>query len=268
MISERPLCIVRGGGDLATGAILRLHRAGFPVLVAELAQPRVVRRLASAAEAIYAGEHDIEGLHAVHAGSRAEAARALERGQVPVLVDPDAASIAEFEPDVVVDARMLKRRMNRPRAFAGLLIGLGPGFIAGDNCDAVVETMRGHNLGRVYWQGQAAPDTGVPETVKGYNVERVLRAPAAGTVAAVAEIGMSLRAGDLIARVGDAPLTAAFDGVLRGLIHAGTQVAAAEKIGDLDPRNAPEYCSTVSDKSLAVGGGVLEALLTWLHNRT
>ncbi len=258
---------MRGGGDLATGVIYRLHRVGFPVVVLELAHPRVVRRAVSAAEAVYAGRHTVEGMIVERVRDPTEAVGRLSVGIVPILVDPQAESLSELQPAVLVDGRMKKRNVNSRLDLAPLLIGLGPGFVVGENCHAVVETKRGHTLGRVYWSGCAEPDTGVPESVSGFDVERVLRAPVAGIVQAQCEIGEPLQAGDLIATVDGQPVTAPFAGMLRGVIHSGVEVAAHEKVGDLDPRNVPDYCFLISDKSLAIGGGVLEAVLSWLRER-
>jgi len=262
------LCVVRGGGDLATGVIYRLNRAGFPVVILELEYPRVVRRAVSAAEAIYSGRHIVEGMVVQRVESAEGIADCLAAGNVPILVDLQGESLKELRPAVLVDGTMKKRNIDSQLGWAALVIGLGPGFIVGENCHAVVETNRGHKLGRVYWSGYAEPDTGVPESVSGFDVERVLRAPAAGAVQAHREIGETLLQGDLIATVAGCSVTAPFAGVLRGLIHSGVEVAANEKIGDLDPRNIRDYCFLISDKSLAMGGGVLEAILFWLSERS
>ena len=179
-----------------------------------------------------------------------------------MIIDPELSSLKSLKPIVVVDARMLKRPPEVGREIAPLVVGLGPGFTAGTDCHAVVETLRGHNLGRVSWEGSAASDTGQPGSIVSYNVDRVLRAPAAGFLKPNAEIGQRLMKGDLIATVVDSEVRAGFDGVLRGLIHPSVELTPGMKIGDLDPRNDPSFCYRVSDKALAIGGGVLEALLT------
>jgi xanthine dehydrogenase accessory factor len=256
--------LVRGGGDIASGVVLRLHRAGLRVAVAEIAQPLAVRRKVAFAEAVYEGEMTIEGVTARRVTDFADTFRVLQifaKSQVPVLIDPLAESIKTIRPTVLVDARMRKEAPELSREAAHLYIGLGPGFEAGYNCHAVVETNRGPFLGRVYWQGPAEADTRLPDPVQGYSAERVLRAPAEGVIEAQAEIGDRLRAGQLIARVGVQPVAAPFDGVLRGLIRPGLAVTQGLKIGDVDPRNDPRLCCLVSDKALAVGGGVLEAIL-------
>lgn len=260
--TSRPLVLIRGGGDLATGVAARLHRTGFDVVVLEVPQPRAIRRLVALAEAVYAGRAVIEDLHGVHCADVEAARSALSAGLIPVLVDPQADSRAALHPVALVDARMRKGPPELGLEAAPFVVGLGPGFTAGVDCHAVVETQRGHHLGRVLWQGQAAPDSGVPEAVAGHDRDRVLRAPAAGVLEALVPLGAVVRAGDEIARMGGVPLHAPFAGTLRGLLHDGLEVVQGEKVGDLDPRGVPAYCREISDKSLAVGGGVLEALLS------
>jgi xanthine dehydrogenase accessory factor len=264
--------VVRGGGDLASGVALRLHRAGLRVLITELAEPLVVRRRVAFAEAVFEQEvrvEDISGRRIEAAPGDAalqEAARLNTRSVIPVLIDPQADILQALRragpPSVLVDARMIKRPPELGRDAAHLVIGLGPGFTAGADCHAVIETNRGHSMGRVIWQGSAEADTGVPEGVADKTFERVLRAPAQGRLAPVAEIGQHVESGQVVMRVGDAEVRAAFPGVVRGLVRRGLEVARGVKIGDIDPRDDPRYCYMVSDKSLAVGGGVLEALLS------
>ncbi len=256
-----PLCLVRGGGDLATGVIFRLSRAGFPVVVLELAQPRVVRRAVSVAEAIYQGEYEVDGIRAIKVDSLSEVQWNLKQRFVPVLIDKSGKALNEISPDILIDGRMLKRNPSILRSMTKLVIGMGPGFNAGENCHAVVETMRGHSLGRVLWKGAALADTGVPEAVDGRVGERVLRAPANGELRSHAEIGTHLKAEQRVASVNGQDVLAPFEGVLRGLMHMGTKVSAGEKIGDVDPRSIREHCFTISDKALAIGGGVLEAIM-------
>lgn len=267
MNAERPLVLVRGGGDLATGAAARLHRCGFAVLVTEIAQPLAVRRLVALAEAVYAGEVEIEDLCGRRVDGIAAARKVLVDGIIPVLVDPEAKCRKALRPMAIVDGRMLKHPQAVDLDEMPLLIGLGPGFTAGVNCHAVVETKRGHAMGRVRWQGSAEPDTGVPEPVSGHAVDRVLRAPTAGEIRSHAALGSLVKKGELVATVGSESILAPFDGALRGLLHDGVHVAAGAKMGDLDPRGQAAFCSQISDKSLAVGGGVLEALLSRLEMR-
>lgn len=254
--------LIRGGGDLASGAAWRLHRAGFRVVITEIAQPLAVRRLVSFAEAVYRGEISVEGVTAVRAESAAQALDLLAAGHIPVLVDPGARCAEFLRPGVIVDGRMLKHDPGVGIPEAELVIGLGPGFTAGINCHAVIETNRGHSMGRVYWQGGAQADTGVPERVAQFQGERVVRAPCAGVLVGLAEIGDLLILGQPIAEIAGQVVPAPFGGVLRGLLHPGLIVQAGLKIADVDPRGDPAYCAHISDKSLAVGGGVLEAILS------
>ncbi len=256
-----PMVVIRGGGDLSTGVAARLHRSGFQVVVLEIEQPLAVRRLVALAEAVFAGTVRIDEFEG-RLAQDAEAARSvLASGEIPVLVDPVAANLPRLAPVAVVDGRMRKAPGDGPRPEA-FLIGLGPGWIAGEDCDAVVETQRGHDLGRVMWRGSAHPDTKTPEPVEGYSVDRVLRAPRQGVVQGIAAIGDVLRRGDPVFTVDRETVTAPFDGALRGLLHDGIRVEQGFKVGDLDPRLDPRYCRQISDKALAVGGGVLEALLS------
>jgi xanthine dehydrogenase accessory factor len=261
--------IIRGGGDLASGVAVRLHRAGLKMLIAELPRPLAVRRLVSFAEAVYAGAMEVEGVKARGVANFSAALDVMESGQIAVMVDPQLQllqTLSQIDGDVqlgvLVDGRMTKRPPEIGKEAAPLVIGLGPGFIAGVNCHACVETNRGHNLGRVFWQGSAEEDTGIPESVSSRRSERVLRAPKDGVLEVHAEIGDHLEAGQLVAEVAGTPILAPFKGVLRGLLHPGIAVAKNLKVGDLDPRDDPSFCTLVSDKSLAVGGGVLEAILS------
>jgi len=256
------LVLLRGGGDLASGVALRLVRAGIRVLINELPQPLVVRRLVAFAEAVNRGAIEVEGITARLAGDPLQAMHILEAGQIPVLVDPDNQALQIFQPAVLVDGRMTKHPNDVNPGQARLVIGLGPGFTAGINCHVAIETNRGHNMGRAIWFGSAENDTGIPEGVQRLRAERVLRAPANGSLLVQAEICDHIPAGQVIASVDGIPVAAPFSGVLRGILPSGMRVHAGLKIGDLDPRDDPSICTRVSDKSLAVGGGVLEAILS------
>lgn len=259
------IVLIRGGGDLASGVALRLHRVGFKILISELAQPLVVRRRVSFAEAIYAGETTVEHVTARKVNDATDTLRVLQifaKGQIPVLIDPDGTAGVGLHPMIIVDARMTKRPPEALHHMAKLYIGLGPGFNAGVNCHVVIETNRGHRLGRVIWQGSAEGDTGIPEPVVERAAERVLRAPADGTLIGYADIGDHVEPGQRLAEVSGEPVYTPFKGVLRGLAHPGIQVTRGMKIGDVDPRDNALYCSLVSEKSLAIGGGILEAILS------
>jgi len=242
----------------------RLHRAGMQVVVTELSQPTVIRRAVSLAEAVYEGQAVVEGLRARLVQDAREARRALAAGVVPVLIDPQADITTQLRPRVVVDARMAKRNLGTRLDEADQVIGLGPGFVAGRDVHAVIETARGHHLGRVLLVGEAAPNTGVPGTVGGQSARRVLYAPADGAFHALKRIGDPVAEGDVVAQVDDRPVQALLSGVLRGILHDGLAAHRGMKVGDIDPRGVRDYCFTISDKALAIGGGVLEAILCLL----
>lgn len=255
------LVLVRGGGDVATGVAHRLHRAGFTVMVTELPQPLCVRRAVAFAEAVYAGQVMVEDVPARLAADALSGMALAVVNTVPVVVDSEGLALSQLRPPIVVDARLAKRAQDTTPADAPLVIGLGPGFEAGLDCHAVIETQRGYDLGRVYWAGRAAPDTGQPEAVRGVTGDRVLRAPADGIFTATKSIGDLVKKGEVVAVVDYAPLIAQCDGVLRGILHDGLRVMPGLKVGDIDPRGDREACFTISDKARAVGGGVLEAIL-------
>lgn len=255
------LAVIRGAGDIASGIALRLFRAGMRVVMCDLARPTSIRRTVCFSEAIRLGETRVEGVRGVLCADAAGARAAAAAGDVAVLVDPEAACVRELAPDVLVDAILAKRNLGTARDMAPVVIGVGPGFTAPVDCDAAVETMRGHYLGRVYYEGSPLPNTAVPGLIGGYAGERVMRAPADGTFEPCVEIGAEVRAGDVCARVAGEPMRATIDGVVRGLLQAGVPVHEGMKCGDVDPRCHPEYIESASDKALAVGGGVLEAAL-------
>jgi xanthine dehydrogenase accessory factor len=261
LYSTQPIVLIRGGGDLASGVALRLWRTGFKILVTELQAPLVVRRQASFAQAVFDGNTRVEEVQAQLTTTAIESLEVMKRGKVAVMVDAKAAAREEIYPYAIVDGRMTKKTPDLGVEAAPLVVGLGPGFIAGVNCHAVVETNRGPFLGRVYWQGSAEADSGIPETVRGFTVERVLYSPMSGLLHAKAEIGDILEPDAPIAEISGELVIAKFRGVLRGLIHEGLQVKQGMKIGDLDPRCDVRLCNLASDKALAIGGGVLEALL-------
>jgi len=259
--------VIRGGGDLATGVAVRLFRAGFPVMILEVDHPTVIRLPVSFARAVYEGKAIVEEIEAVLIPSWEKAKDTIKQGKIPVLVDPEGYCIEKFSPAVLVDAILAKRNLGTKIDQAPLVIGLGPGFTAGEDVDVVIETMRGHNLGRVYYQGQAAPDTGVPGEVGGESIRRLLRAPAEGKIAPLHNIGDMVEAGEVIAEVKGVPLKAEISGVLRGLIYPQSWVTRGTKVGDIDPRGIREYCFTVSDKARSIGGAVLEAICAYLNKK-
>lgn len=259
------LVVIRGAGDIATGIALRLHRAGIHLILTDLPQPTAVRRTVCFSEAIRLGEVQVENVTARLAHSPQEALELTLQGTAAVLADPEGACISALKPDGVVDAILAKKNLGTRMDMAPVVIGVGPGFTAGVDCHAAVETMRGHTLGRVLYTGSPIPNTGVPGNIGGYTVERVLRAPADGIFEPRLEIGALVKAGDVAGMVNGQPMLCTIDGCLRGLLQAGVPVHKGMKSGDIDPRCKPEHCLTASDKALAVGGGVLEALLHFSH---
>jgi xanthine dehydrogenase accessory factor len=261
------MVLIKGGGDLASGVAHRLHRAGFAVVITELPQPTVIRRTVAFASAVFAGQVTVEGVTARRLDDLAAVPAVLAEGIIPVLVDPPAEAVRRLQPGVVVDAIVAKRNTGARLTDAPLVIGLGPGFTAGLDCHAAIETNRGHWLARILYAGSPQPDTKTPGKVKGYRGGRVIRAPADGYLQPVAQVGDRLRKGELIGYVNGHEVRAMFDGVLRGLIHPCAPVTKGLKIGDLDPRDVNRHCFTISEKSLAVGGAVLEVILTWMNQR-
>lgn len=259
---KNSLVLIKGAGDLASGIAYRLKRSGFPLVMTELPAPLLVRRTVCFGNAVYSGQTRVEGITAQRVETP-EAARQLAVSSIiPILIDAAASAVAQLKPKVVVDAIMAKVNTGTSITDATLVIALGPGFSVGRDCHAIIETNRGHNLGRVITSGSAEADTKTPSIVKAYSTDRVLRAPVNGHVKGHANIGDRVKEGQLIASIKGHQIHAPFDGVLRGLIHPAVQVSTGLKIGDLDPRGAVEHCFTISDKSLAVGGGVLEAILS------
>lgn len=264
------LVLLKGGGDLGTGVAWRLYKVGFPVIITELEHPLVVRRTVAFASAVYDGEIAVEGVTARRAESFDDARGLLDDAIIPVLVDPDAHAREFFAPTVLIDAVMAKRNTGTRITDAPFVVALGPGFTPHVDCHAVIETNRGHNLGRVLRAPRRAAEgnTGVPSAVSGKGAERVLRAPVEGRVTSVKRIGDKVASGEVIAKVGDGEVIVPFDGILRGLVHDRLAVKAGTKIGDVDPRADRATCFTISDKALAVGGGVLEAILSWVNTES
>ena len=258
---------IRGAGDIATGIAFRLHKSGFPVVMTDLPQPTAIRRTICFSEAIVRGETHVEDVTARSAANAKQAREILAHGEIAVIADPTGEIAKQLEPVAVVDAILAKRNLGTKISDADIVIAVGPGFTAGEDCHAVVETMRGHTLGRVYYSGAALPDTGVPGNIGGFTLERLLRAPRAGVFRGVKQIGDVVEAGEICAYVDDEPMTTRIKGVLRGLLPDGITVYEGMKSGDVDPRCERSHCFTVSDKALSIGGGVLEALLHLLSQK-
>lgn len=258
---SRICVLIRGGGDLASGVAWRLHHCGFRVLITEIARPLAVRRRVAFCEAVYDGETVVEGVKAALIHEAEEAYKIWDHGDIPIIVDPGCKTRHALEPDVIVDAVMAKRNIGTTLDDAPLVIALGPGFEAGIDAHFVVETNRGHYLGRLLVGGKPEPHTGIPGPVQGITEDRVIRAPANGEWRSGVDIGAMVRKGDLLGNVGETPVTAKIDGVIRGLIRPGVTVTQDLKIGDIDPRGRKDFCDTISEKALAISGGVLEGIL-------
>jgi len=254
------LAIVRGGGDLATGIIYRLWKVGYSVLSLETERPLAIRRTVSVASAVFDGSIVIEDMEAVRIDSLSDLPR--DREKVYVYVDPAGKSIAALKPDLLVDAIMAKKNLGTRKGMAPLVIAIGPGFSAPEDVDAVIETKRGHYLGRVIRKGSAIPNTGIPGIIKGYSVERVLRSPCDGYVVPLKSIGDTVMPEEAVACVEGVPVFSQIEGIVRGLIHPSVRVTKGLKIGDIDPRGEREHCFSITDKALAIAGGVLEAIMS------
>lgn len=279
-MNKKILIICRGGGDLATGIVHRLFRAGLPVLVLETDSPAAIRRQVSFSEAVYDGTATVEGVTAerIASANRASVNHVLEEGRVPLLVDPEGSSIPLLKPDIVVDAIIAKKNLGTAKEMAPLVIGVGPGFTAGEDVDLVVESMRGHNLARIFTTGSALPNTGIPGNIGGFTKERVLHAEAAGYMKNIRQIGDIVEKGEEIARIYEkmtedgtfsgyyVSVEASISGIIRGLIREGYHFQKGFKIADIDPRESElANCFTISDKARSIGGSVLEAVCGYVN---
>ena len=268
---KNELVIIRGGGDIATGTIYKLRRCGYKVLVLEIDKPSAIRRNVAFSEAVYEGSWKVEDITARLAKNIEEAEEIMEAGDVAVMIDPFCESLKYLKPVALVDGILAKKNLGTNRTMAPVTIALGPGFVAGEDVDAVIETMRGHQLGRIILEGTAIPNTGIPGAVAGFTKERVIHAPAAGILRNVSHVTDTVKKGQSIAYIeaeeGRVEVTATLDGLLRGLIRDGYEVTKGFKIADIDPRiEEYENCFTISDKARCIAGGVLEAIL-YLQNQ-
>lgn len=260
--------VVRGGGDIATGSIQKLYRAGFKVLVLEIEKPSAIRREVAFCEAVYEKEMIIEGVKAKLCFTLEEIERCWSEKNIPIIIDPQGKIIEKIKPQVVIDAILAKKNYGTNREMAPITIGLGPGFIAGDDVDIVVETMRGHNLGKLIFEGKPMENTGIPGIIKGVGKERVIYSPCKGIVKNISKIGDMVEKNQVIATVNEVDVLATISGVLRGLIRDGYEVPEKFKMADIDPREEEQAnCFTISDKARAIGGAVLEAVLYLKHQR-
>lgn len=262
-MKREQLIAIKGAGDLASGIALRLWRSGYRVIMSELPIPLCIRRTIAFSSAVFDGSAEVENAKGILIHDIDEADKIWRNNNLPIIVDEKAEKLLSLKPDVLIDARIIKSwRDDTHLTDAQLVIGLGPGFTAGENAHCVIETNRGHNLGRVFWSGSAEPDTGIPGTIKGEGIKRVIKAPCGGIFRPTVEIGDAVEAGDLIARIDETEIRAQLSGIVRGIIYPGITVWEKLKIMDIDPRGNRSHCFTVSDKATALGGGVLEAILT------
>lgn len=268
----KDLIIVRGGGDLATATINRLYNVGYKVAVLETKNPAAIRRQVSLCEAVYQKEHTVENVTAVLVDDITQLNIALENHKVPILIDPFAKSLEELKPEILIDAIIAKKNLGTTKDMANLTIALGPGFVAGQDVDVVIETKRGHNLGRIIYEGMAQKNTGIPGDIMGYKEERVIHASADGVLKPVKKIKDIVKKGEIIAYIVDGEkkvaVLATIDGIIRGLIREEYQVYKGLKIADIDPRITElENCSSISDKARCIAGSVLEVVCKHFNDR-
>ncbi|HSB05887.1 MAG TPA: selenium-dependent molybdenum cofactor biosynthesis protein YqeB [Thermodesulfobacteriota bacterium] len=257
------IVLIRGAGEMASGVAHRLCRSHFKICLLEMRQPIAVRRAVAFCEAVYEGEKEVEAVHAKFIRHPKEIPATWKEEKIPLLVDPEGKDTRKFlKPDVVIDAILAKHNLGTRLSDAPFVIGLGPGFTAGKDVHVVIETNRGHNLGKVILVGSAEPDTGIPGEIGGYGVERVLRTMKAGMFRPQKSIGDRVNKGSVVAVVEDYPIIAVISGVIRGLLREGVGAKKGMKVGDIDPRGKRELCFSISEKARAIGGGVLEAILS------
>ena len=260
------IVVIRGAGEMASGVAHRLHQSHFKICMTEISHPLAVRREVTFSEAIYEGRKEVEGIRAKLISNPEEIEMAWKGSEVPILVDPDGKRTRSFlKPDVLIDAIMAKKNLGTHIGDAPLVIGLGPGFTAGKDVHIVLETNRGHNLGKIILNGSAEPDTGIPGEIGGYTIERLLRTMKKGIFHPQKSIGERVNKGSVVAVADDFPVIAKISGVVRGLLREGVEVKKGMKVGDVDPRGKRELCFTISDKARAIAGGALEAILYWFN---
>ncbi|WP_281532342.1 selenium-dependent molybdenum cofactor biosynthesis protein YqeB [Anaerocolumna aminovalerica] len=259
--------LIKGAGDLATGIAYRLYQAGYDILMTEIPIPTTVRRIVAFSRVVYEKEAVIEGVRGVLVHTIEEVKKAHREGAVPVIVDEKADIGDIYAPEVVIDAIIAKENLGTTIEEAPLVIGVGPGFTAGKDCHGVIETMRGHYLGKVIREGSAIPNTGVPGNIGGYTIERIIRASADGEFLPVADIGDLVEKDQVVAMSGGQPIYALMPGIVRGMLQAGVKVKKGMKCGDIDALCERNHCFTISDKARSIGGGVLEAVVGYEHGK-
>ncbi len=255
------MILIKGAGDLATGVAHRLKKCGFNIVMTEISEPTMVRRTVAFSQAVYDKEVEVEGIKAVLASEKQDIYNIIEDGNIAVLVDEEAKIVDEIKPDIIIDAIIAKKNLGININDAKIVIALGPGFTAGVDCHCVVETKRGHYLGKTIYSGSAIPNTGVPGAIGGYTKERIIRATGDGKISPVANIGDYVEKGDIVAYVNETPIFVEINGIVRGMLQKDVKVFKGMKCGDIDPRCEKDHCFTISDKARSIGGGVLEAIL-------
>lgn len=264
-MTEGKRVLVRSGGDLASAVVQKLYRCGFEIVICELEHPRMVRRTVSFSNAVYEGKYEVEGIRAVHVKDAKDISLHLKKKLIPVVTDSEKNVLEVYKPDVFIDATLSKKQVTYNKEYMPIVIGLGPEIIAGKDADIVIETCRGHDLGRLIFEGVAKPNTSIPGFIDGYGKERVLRAPCDGKIETHKKIGDMVLKDEIILTVNEMPVRSQVNGVIRGLIHPSVVVTKGLKIGDVDPRGSSDYCFTISDKGRNIAGGVLEAILLLLR---
>ena len=260
------MILIKGAGDLATGVAHRLKKCGFNIVMTEISEPTMVRRTVAFSQAVYDKEVEVEGIKAVLASEKQDIYNIIEHGNIAILVDEKANIVDEIKPDIIIDAIIAKKNLGTNITDAKIVIALGPGFSAGVDCHCVVETKRGHYLGKTIYSGSAIPNTGVPGDIGGYTKERIIRATDEGKIAPISKIGDYVEKGQIVAYVNETPIFAEINGIVRGMLQKDIKVFKGMKSGDIDPRCEKNHCFTISDKARSIGGGVLEAILHLLEN--
>lgn len=255
------MILIKGAGDLATGVANRLKKCGFDIVMTEISKPTTVRRTVAFSQAVYDKEVEVEGVKGVLASKKEDINKIISDGNIAIIVDEEAKIADEIKPDIIIDAIIAKKNLGTHIDDAPIVIALGPGFTAGVDCDCVIETKRGHYLGKTIYSGSAIPNTGVPGDVGGFTKERIIRATDDGKILPVSKIGDYVKKGDIVAYVNETPIFAQLDGIVRGMLQKDVSVFKGMKSGDIDPRCEKNHCFTISDKARSIGGGVLEAIL-------
>ena len=260
------IVLIKGAGDLATGIAYRLKKSGFDIVMTEINNPTTVRRTVAFSQAVFDNEIEIEGIKGIKVNNIDEIYIEISKGNIPIIIDEKANIIKELNPNVVVDAIIAKKNLGTSINDAPIVIGVGPGFEAKKDCHLVVETKRGHYLGKVIEEGSAIPNTGIPGDIGGYTKERIIRASGEGKIKPVPRIGDYVKKGDVVAYIDGVEVLAEIDGIIRGMLQDGIEVFKGMKSGDIDPRCEKNHCFTISDKARSIGGGVLEGIL-YMNNK-